>query len=89
MQLKKFFTGKEALDNHRNMQFSTYDVDNDMSNGNCAAEYGNAGNWYNNCLAQNLNGLHGTEGLEGGMFWYNFDVNDPFMALQKMRWMIR
>ena len=73
------------------MQFSTYEVDNDEWNwGNCATEYGYGGNWYyEQCTGQNMNGKFGEDGDEGQifMYWSLFDYN--YMALQKIRWMLR
>ena len=74
------------------MQFSSYDVDNDMwSDRNCATRYENAGNWYNQCLTQNMNGVYGASGDKGSeyMFWENFDTSNFKMALKSTRWMIR
>ena len=36
--------------------FSTYDVDNDQSGGDCAGDQA-AGWWYNDCAVSNLNGI--------------------------------
>ena len=72
------------------MEFSTYDVDNDeLSNGNCATIRGYGGNWYKYCTNQNINGKFGQEGDEGVEFmnWFHFDTS--WMALQKIRWMLR
>ena len=75
------------------MQFTTYDVDNDQYSGNCATDWGgNAGNWYNQCLRQNMNGVYGADGNSGGgfMWWLYFDTSiSSRMALKSMRWMIR
>ena len=86
-------TGYDDFWYHNNMQFSTYEVDNDQYNSvNCATKYGgNAGNWYQACHHQNLNGQYGADGDEGYefLFWWNFDTSNPRMALKSMRWMIR
>lgn len=47
-----------ALMSHNLMEFSTYDNDNDLNVGNCAASYTGAW-WYNNCYFSNLNGEYG------------------------------
>jgi len=87
-----FYSGDagDALDFHHNMEFSTYDVDNDKDSINCATYWGSyGGNWYDHCTRQNLNGKFGQPGDEGAefMLWYDFDYNA--MALQKSRWMLR
>ncbi|XP_048751141.2 ficolin-2-like [Ostrea edulis] len=41
----------------QNMQFTTYDVDNDGSAANCAVVF-KGGWWYNDCYCANPNGLH-------------------------------
>ena len=72
------------------MQFSTTEMDNDdYTEMNCAAVRGNGGNWYGSCASQVLNGIYGGDGGGEYMYWYNFDVDDRFMALEKMRWMVR
>ena len=73
------------------MQFSSFDVDNDeWSDGNCATNWGNGGNWYKSCHYQNMNGQYGADGNSGGfMFWFNFDTINYVMALKSMRWMVR
>ena len=83
-------SGRDALSFHNNMPFSTTDVDNDLYKGkNCAAEWGNGGNWYNGCLSMNLNGVYGAgKGLKY-MSWKGFHVDIPVTALRKMRWMVR
>ena len=73
------------------MEFTTRDVDNDLqSYGNCATTRGyGGGNWYRACTQQNMNAKFGEDGEEGAEFmsWWHFDNN--WMALQKMRWMLR
>ena len=74
------------------MQFTSYDVDNDLSDVNCAIwEGGKGGNWYDNCSVQNMNGIYGANRAAGPeyMFWWDFDTSNPTMALKSMRWMIR
>ena len=73
------------------MEFSTYDVDNDRSSGNCATGWGYGGNWYDGCTQQNMNGKLGQDGDEGNefMWWWDFDIYNRGMALHKMRWMVR
>ena len=48
----------DAMANHNNRPFSTYDSDNDAyGGGNCAQNYRGAW-WYNRCFHSNLNGPH-------------------------------
>ena len=86
-------TGYDALEHHNNMQFSTYDKNNDELNYEICDAYsgGDGGNWNQACHYQNLNGEYGADGDPGWeyMFWYNFDTNDSFMSLKSMRWMVR
>jgi len=81
----------DALWYHNNMQFSSYDVDNDGSSGNCATMCGYGGNWYNQCHRQNMNGQYGADGDAGFeyMYWWDFDTSNYYMALKSMRWMVR
>ena len=71
------------------MEFSTKDADNDKYSGNCAALYGDSGNWLNSCGHQNFNGEYGRSGYYGGRFmrWYHFD--NTGMALQQMSLVLR
>ncbi|XP_040152146.1 angiopoietin-2-like [Anopheles arabiensis] len=65
--------------------FSTYDLDLDNSESNCAVSNRGAW-WYTNCGNSNLNGLY-LRGLTGGMFWETFQgVN---YSLKKRRMMLR
>ena len=47
----------DAMADHNNMSFSTFDRDNDQSSRNCAAVYKGAW-WYRRCFRANLNGPH-------------------------------
>ena len=73
------------------MEFTTHDNDNDAwSDGNCATGWDNAGNWWNWCGEQNMNGLYGQEddsNLEF-MTWGGFD-NYQYHSLKTMKLMIR
>ena len=55
--------GKDNLNYHNGMQFSTYDQDNDRG-AKCAYAY-QGGWWYNNCYHANLNGPHVTPSRPG------------------------
>ena len=91
LEIVFYQTDYDALEHHNNMQFSTYDVDNDESSANCATEYGNGGNWFNNCHTNNLNGKYGADGDAGVefMYWNYFDTSNALMVLKAMRWMVR
>ena len=47
----------DSLSNHDGMKFSTYNQDNDVYSGNCAARFKGAW-WYGCCHHSNLNGLY-------------------------------
>jgi hypothetical protein len=65
--LHYLFTG-DSLDYHRNQKFTTFDVDNDNLDINCAqTQYG--GWWFNECDYSNLNGQYGINSDEG-VEWY-------------------
>ena len=53
---------------HNNMSFSTYDQDNDLAGGNCAAGFKSAW-WFNNCHHAHLNGVYGTHVKHYGVWW--------------------
>ncbi|XP_017859068.1 PREDICTED: fibrinogen-like protein 1 [Drosophila arizonae] len=59
----------DAMAAHLNMQFSTFDLDNDNSNRNCADE-NSSGWWFNDCYQCNLNGLYNS-----GFYWYKWQRN--------------
>ena len=67
-------TAGDSLTYHNNMEFSTYDRDNDVRSTNCAQTSKGAW-WYRSCYHSNLNGLY----LSGpyssntvGVNWYHF-----------------
>ncbi|PIK37666.1 hypothetical protein BSL78_25497 [Apostichopus japonicus] len=73
------FTGTvivNALTSHNDMAFSTFDRDNDLSNGNCAAQYP-GGWWFNNCYYSNLNGDYGS-----GNYWMPVVAEESEMKLR-------
>ncbi|XP_030561386.1 fibrinogen-like protein 1 [Drosophila novamexicana] len=59
----------DAMVQHKNMKFSTFDLDNDNSNRNCADE-NSSGWWFNNCYHCNLNGPYNS-----GFYWYPWQKN--------------
>ena len=70
---------------HNGSYFSTYDRDNDNSNGgeNCAYHY-QGGWWYNWCFYANLNGRHELSGLPGAhprgqlLRWFTLNRRDVY-----------
>ncbi|XP_062134781.1 fibrinogen-like protein 1 [Drosophila sulfurigaster albostrigata] len=67
---------KDAMRNHENMKFSTFDRDNDASSDNCAVWF-NSGWWYNRCSQCNLNGLYGRS-----LYWYAETVKEAKMLIR-------
>lgn len=64
----------DSLAPHNEMQFSTYEFDNDLIDGNCAVLYQGAW-WYQNCHRANLNGLYlngSTTVYAKGIVWYSW-----------------
>ncbi|XP_060652688.1 fibrinogen-like protein 1 [Drosophila nasuta] len=59
----------DAMRNHENMKFTTFDRDNDASSVNCAVGY-KSGWWYKDCCACNLNGLY-----DEGLYWWSESAN--------------
>ena len=53
-----------------NMNFSTFDRDNDQNSGNCAAGF-KGGWWYNSCHQSNLNGPHTASSTAYRIAWHN------------------
>ncbi|XP_071830391.1 IgGFc-binding protein-like [Apostichopus japonicus] len=73
------FTGTvivNGLTSHNDMAFSTFDRDNDLSNGNCASQYP-GGWWFNNCYYSNLNGDYGS-----GNYWMPVVAEESEMKLR-------
>ena len=50
-------SGESMFHEHKGMQFSTKDVDNDDTGSHCAQSF-KGGWWYGSCLRANLNGLY-------------------------------
>ncbi|XP_020849763.1 fibrinogen alpha chain [Phascolarctos cinereus] len=80
---------------HANMQFSTFDQDNDQWEENCAEMYG-GGWWYNNCQGANLNGIYYPGGsydprdnspyeIENGVVWIPFRGSDYSLRTVRMK----
>ena len=73
--------------NLHNMQFTTYDRDNDVLRwSNCAKRVQGAW-WYRSCTDSNLNGLYLYEPHTTGMFWYRW--KNSYYSLKKSEMKIR
>ena len=74
--LNSFLIGRagDSLGWHSEMKFSTHDVDNDPSSGNCAQSYHGAW-WFNASLHSNLNGDYFQDQHHAkhmGIYWYRY-----------------
>ncbi|KAH9487830.1 Fibrinogen C domain-containing protein 1-A [Bulinus truncatus] len=91
-QLKVSGYSGNATDNlsetHNDMQFSTFDKDNDKDSRNCASLYTGAW-WYNECHVSNLNGAWGSITYGEGLNWnklttYFASVNFTEMKIREI-----
>ena len=83
-------TAGDAMVGLNNMQFTTYDRDNDACSCNCAADFYHQGAWwYLACGRSNLNGryLGQSSGHWQGMTWY--DWKNAWESLKKSEMKIR
>jgi len=88
----------DALSYHRNMQFSTFDRDNDLASYNCVTDingvgYG-GGNWMKECYRQHLNGEYEYPSGDRisnpyAMGWLYFDSNVDYLLLKSTKMMFR
>ncbi|XP_033970213.1 fibrinogen alpha chain [Trematomus bernacchii] len=88
--------GDALTSSHNGMKFSTFDKDNDKSEGSCAEMYG-GGWWYNDCQAANLNGVYykgayepektAPYGVANGVVWETFKPTN--YSLKKVKMFIR
>ncbi|XP_027491300.1 fibrinogen alpha chain [Corapipo altera] len=80
---------------HAQMKFSTFDLDQDHWEENCAEMYG-GGWWYNSCQAANLNGIYYLGGhydprynvpyeIENGIVWLPFKASDYSLKTVRMK----
>ncbi|NXJ08539.1 FIBA protein, partial [Odontophorus gujanensis] len=80
---------------HAQMQFSTFDRDQDRWEESCAEVYG-GGWWYNSCQAANLNGIYYPGGhydprynvpyeIENGVVWIPFRASDYSLKVVRMK----
>ena len=83
-----FIISGDSLEFHRNMQFSTKDVDNDRTNDNCAKRYLGAW-WYNDCHRVSLNGHYfhenETAGFANGIVWHAWKGHDESLKRVSMK----
>ena len=68
---------------HNNMEFSTFDQDNDIDGRNCAFHFKGAW-WYKNCHYSNLNGMFGRQD-EAGIYFYGTHTFAE-MKLRRVWW---
>jgi hypothetical protein len=67
------------------MQFTTFDVDNDLSSGvNCAVGDKFGGWWFNACADVNLNGLYGTVSSHSAIYWLGWQAYTPMKTTSMM-----
>ncbi|KAM9376196.1 fibrinogen-like protein 1 [Pholidichthys leucotaenia] len=69
-------TGISDWASHQSIKFSTYDMDNDNYDGNCAME-DKGGWWFNKCHSAHLNGMYYPNGhysavTDNGVVWYTW-----------------
>jgi len=78
----------DALSYHAGMEFTTKDMDNDLSLLNCAGKE-KEGWWYRNCSQANLNGIFGAEiddPLRGpGITWTTWNGHSLRKVVLKIR----
>ncbi|XP_053552089.1 ficolin-1-B-like isoform X1 [Bombina bombina] len=90
LRLGRFYggnAGDSLLRTHNNRKFSTKDMDNDHSKGNCAVTYNGAW-WYNACHNANLNGkyLEGENEYKGmGINWSSLKVSNYSFKVSEMK----
>jgi len=75
----------DGLKYHSGAAFSTPDMDQDNSAGNCALRFGEGGWWFHKCFRSNLNGLN----MEGGqrskvIQWINHKIMEVTMKIRKI-----
>merc|ERR1712226_605908 len=73
----------DSMRSNREMKFSTFDNDNDMSRDNCALRFQGAW-WYNNCTKSNLNGLFLPAGtaMDPSIHWYGWEQNRALSSVE-------
>ena len=80
--------GRDGMDFHNGMKFSTHDNDNDLYSKNCALSFKGAW-WYNNCHQSNLNGqyLAGQHSMTyaDGVNWYHWKGDHYSLKMTEMK----
>ena len=81
--------GNTGLHTLNNMQFTTYDRDNDVLRFSNCAKMAQGAWWYRTCADSNLNGLYlyGPDTTFTGIFWYNW--KNSYDSLKKSEMKIR
>ena len=90
LMMKFILSTEDSLSYHNGMMFTTKDSDNDKSDGNCAAKYGN-GWWFNACHYSNLNGVYHKKPkiIASGVIWYYWGNKTTLESLKSSTMMIR
>nr|AEO50745.1 fibrinogen-related protein 3.1 [Biomphalaria glabrata] len=69
---------------HNNMQFSTFDRDNDVDKRNCALQFTGAW-WYHSCHYSNLNGQWGSKEYSKGANWESITGYEASVSFVEMK----
>ncbi|XP_035684717.1 uncharacterized protein LOC118421508 [Branchiostoma floridae] len=77
-------TAQEVGHNLNNLQFSTYDSDNDIWDGNCAERFIGAW-WYCACHDSNLNGDYDNDMYGKGVMWKQFKGLHESLPFSEMK----
>ncbi|XP_069102346.1 ficolin-2-like isoform X2 [Argopecten irradians] len=80
----------DGMDYHDGDQFSTYDNDNDVDEGNCAVSRNGAW-WYKACSHSNLNGpyVQDTGDDRLSLWWWEFYSGQGRVPLMRSRMMVK
>lgn len=74
----------ELFSIHNDMQFTTFDRDNDKNDRNCCQLHGGGGWWFESCYKFNPNGLYGIQ-TSAGIAYYDGKDNPVKNFLIKIK----